>query len=726
MTVKLAHKLTGLFLIMAVLVLLTGTIGMVSLSNVSRTTEDILVTRSAQMKQAILMKTTLQECRVHLFEAATAGNDPDEFATAREEFDMKFERLKGYRDILLKGNRKLGIPPAPPGSQVESRLKELDPALAAYTATASSLLSYKERLLGTPRRPTMDETLLSMVKTDIWEQTDKLTVVVDDLIMLMTEQMNAATSDVREVKRQSDLTFMTVIVSAIGVAFLLGFLMTRYLTRRISLIGQTIMEGADGNLGVRTPVDSSDELGDLSRNFNSMLQRLSGMVDQIRSSLKSLIDITAVMHSAINKSHYAADLQASGINATSSSIIEISASINEVATAMDQLTLSASESSSATLELVNSIVSASELIEHLGVMVEGVSASITEMNASIHEIDERISRVAQSTVATAESVASLDTAINRIKSTSSETAAITLAAYADAEQGKQSVETAIEGMKTIREASTRTSRVMDSLFEKTRQIDQIIGVIDEIAEQTNLLALNAAIIAAQAGEQGKGFSVVASEIKDLADRTRNSTQEISDVIKGVQRETAEAVASLKAAVESIVEGERLSRLSGEALDKIVSGVEKASSLMKDVLSSTEEQAQESRTIRNEMTHITDMISQIARATNEHGISGTLISTAAEEMKTLNNKVRIAALEQKRTGEGIARETETILRMIQQINRATTEQSRGSSQIVNGISEIQNSTAVNLESIRMLEESMKRLSDQVDRLAAEVNRFSTAG
>jgi len=723
MTVKLAHKLTGLFLIMAVLVLLTGTIGMVSLSNVSRTTEDILVTRSAQMKQAILMKTTLQECRVHLFEAATAGNDPDEFATAREEFDMKFERLKGYRDILLKGNRKLGIPPAPPGSQVESRLKELDPALAAYTATASSLLSYKERLLGTPRRPTMDETLLSMVKTDIWEQTDKLTVVVDDLIMLMTEQMNAATSDVREVKRQSDLTFMTVIVSAIGVAFLLGFLMTRYLTRRISLIGQTIMEGADGNLGVRTPVDSSDELGDLSRNFNSMLQRLSGMVDQIRSSLKSLIDITAVMHSAINKSHYAADLQASGINATSSSIIEISASINEVATAMDQLTLSASESSSATLELVNSIVSASELIEHLGVMVEGVSASITEMNASIHEIDERISRVAQSTVATAESVASLDTAINRIKSTSSETAAITLAAYADAEQGKQSVETAIEGMKTIREASTRTSRVMDSLFEKTRQIDQIIGVIDEIAEQTNLLALNAAIIAAQAGEQGKGFSVVASEIKDLADRTRNSTQEISDVIKGVQRETAEAVASLKAAVESIVEGERL---SGEALDKIVSGVEKASSLMKDVLSSTEEQAQESRTIRNEMTHITDMISQIARATNEHGISGTLISTAAEEMKTLNNKVRIAALEQKRTGEGIARETETILRMIQQINRATTEQSRGSSQIVNGISEIQNSTAVNLESIRMLEESMKRLSDQVDRLAAEVNRFSTAG
>lgn len=724
MTPRLAHKLIGLFLIMALLVLMTGTIGMISLSKVARTTEEILIARSAQMRYAILMKSTLQECRVHLFEASTAENDPEEFASAREDFEMKFERLKEYRDILLKGEPRLGIPPSSPGSPAGKKLKELDPLLSAYTETAAALLSHKERLVGTPRQPIMDDTLLRMVRTDIWEKTDQLTVVLDDLIMLMTDQMNLALTDVREAKQRADATFLTVIVAAIAAAVLLGLILTRHLTRRISLLGRAIMEGAGGNLGIRTPVGSPDELGELAENFNAMLQQLSGMVNQIRGSLQALIDITAVMHAAIDKSHYAAELQSNGINGTSSSIMEISASINEVAQAMDQLSLSAAESSSATLQMVSSIVTASETIEQLGITVEVVSASITEMNASIHEIDVGISRVVQSTIATSESVASLDNAINRIKAISSETASITQTACSDADRGKRSVEATIEGMETIRAASARTARVMDSLFEKTRQIDQIISVIDEIAEQTNLLALNAAIIAAQAGDQGKGFSVVASEIKDLADRTRNSTQEISSVIKGVQQETAEAVSSLGAALDSIRDGERLSRLSGEALDEIVKGVEKASALMKDVLTSAEEQSMESRKIRNEMAQITDMISQIARATNEHGVTGAMIGNSAEEMKSLNNRARIAAIEQKKTGEGIALATETILRMIQQINRATTEQNKGSRQVVNGITEIQNSTEVNLESIRMLEESMKRLSHQVETLASEINRFRT--
>lgn len=724
MSIRLAHKLIGLFLVMALLVLITGTIGMITLSNVARTTEEMLVTRSAQLKHSLLMKMTLQECRVHLFEAATVESDLEEFNAVRGDFTSKFERLQEYRNSLLNGNPTLKIPPLTPDSPVSMKLKELTPGLSAYAKTAEALFSHKETLL-LSGRPILDSMLLGLVRTDIWEKTDQLTVLIDDLIMMMSDQMSQASNDVRSAKQKADMTFLSVIVSAIVIAFLLGILITNYLTRRISVLGRAIMEGAKGDLGARVEISSSDELGTLAVNFNTMLHQLSGMVSGIRSSLLSLIDITAVMHDAINKSHHAAELQSSGIHETSSSIIQISASINEVAQAMDQLTSSATDSSSAILELVSSIVSASELIEQLGITVEGVTSSITEMNSSIREIDAGISRVVQSTIATAESVASLDNAINSIKSTSSETALITQAAYDDAETGKRSVESAIEGMKTISVASTRTSEVMDSLFEKTRQIDQIISVIDDIAEQTNLLALNAAIIASQAGEQGKGFSVVASEIKDLADRTRRSTQEISGVIKGVQEETAEAVTSLREALETIREGEKLSRISGEALDKIVSGVQKASHLMKDVLTRTEEQSLESSKIRNEMTLMTEMISQIARATREHGITGNIIGNSAEEMKTLNSRVRIAASEQKKTEEGIALATENILRMIQQINRATTEQNRGSRQILNGISEIQNSTGLNLESIRMLEDSMRRLTEQVEKLSSGINCFRIA-
>jgi methyl-accepting chemotaxis protein len=733
---KLGHKLIGLFLVMALLVLITGIIGMLSISKVRHNVENVITVRAEQLKQVVLMKTTLQECRVHLFEIATTQTDLEEFSLAKDDFDMKITRFAEYINILSKGNAKLKIPPAPVGSPLEKRIQSITPRLEEYKSAAEGLIAHKESLLKRLKPGVLDAQALSaladpqltrMVKVDMWEMTDKVSVsvAVDDLLVVVMEQMKQAAIDSEAAERATHVTFIAVIVAAIAIAITLGLFTTRYITRRIRLIGAAINQGAQGDLTTKVAIQSRDELGELAHDFNLMVERLADMMATTKQSMDALSDIAATIHTAAQQSSQSSEIQAAGVNSTSTSIIEISASINEVARSMDTLSTEATNSSSSTMQLVTSITTAAQNVEKLADTVEEVSSSITEMASSIREIDASVSKVVESTMLTASSVATLDSSISQIQSSSSETARITNLVRDDAEKGKLSVEATIAGINEIKRSSAISTEAMAALSGKAGQIGSIIAVIDDIAEQTNLLALNAAIIAAQAGEHGKGFAVVATEIKSLADRTRRSTKEITDVIKGVQDEVSQAVRALELASRSVAEGEELSLESGSALNQIVDGVRKASAHMDDVVRVTEEQAKESQRIRLAMDQVADMIGQIARATNEQGRGSELIMTAVEQMKDLNFQVSKSTKEQNIAGAGIANATEKILAMIQQARRATFEQSRGSEQIIKSVEEIKDSTEVNLSTNQMMEESVRRLTEQTELLNAALDRFTIA-
>ena len=197
----------------------------------------------------------------------------------------------------------------------------------------------------------------------------------------------------------------------------------------------------------------------------------------------------------------------------------------------------------------------------------------------------------------------MDATIRQVEKNAMDSASISETVRSDAEIGKNAVLEAIAGMQAIRASSQITSEVVETLSLRVNDIGAILSVIDEVAEQTNLLALNAAIIAAQAGEHGKGFAVVADEIRELAERTSSSTREIAAVIKGVQEETRRAVDAISQAEESIAAGEKLSQRSGAALEKIVTGVQRAGIQVSEIAKATVEQARGSQSIREAMESV---------------------------------------------------------------------------------------------------------------------------
>lgn len=731
---RLGQKLVGLFLVMALIVFGTGVFGIWSLNKVGTNVQRVMKSRAIQEKQVVLMKTTLNECRVHLLEAAMVHSSLEDLDASKADYEAKYNHFIKYCDLIVKGNAKMGLPASPKGSPMETRVMAIRKELDAFSATANNILEHKALLLKQVRSGVLDQAAIKamqdkelnkLTRSELPEKSEMVMSAVDDLLITVTGLMNQANLDADSIEKKATVTFIAVIIAGILLAFALGTFATRTIVGRINQMGRALAKGADGNLTVQVTVDSSDELGQLGRDFNSMVGKLAAMVSNVNRVITELSLIANNFKDIVERGVNAAEVQSDGVLQTSSAIMQINSSINGVAQAMDSLSLSASESSSSTMELVASIEEVALNVETLSRAEEEVSSSMTEMAASIRQIDASIASLVEVSMTTAKSVVTMDSSINQIGLNASANARISSEVLKDAEVGKASVEATIAGINEIKRSSIITSEVISSLSEKNTDIGAILSVIDEVAEQTNLLALNAAIIAAQAGEHGKSFGVVAEEIKDLAERTSSSTREIGQVIDGVQQEIRRAVESISQAHKSIDEGEILSQKSGEALNKIVKGITVASAQMDEIARASENQSNESQLIRRAMDRVAEMSNQIASATNEQGRGTDLIMAAVEKMKELNTQVRNSTREQTNVGNFIGKSTENITTMIKKIKLACDEQTRGSGQIVHAVTVIQQSTEINLEANRMTEEAVKRLTQQTALIQTALQSFKIA-
>jgi methyl-accepting chemotaxis protein len=277
-------------------------------------------------------------------------------------------------------------------------------------------------------------------------------------------------------------------------------------------------------------------------------------------------------------------------------------------------------------------------------------------------------------------------------------------------------------MQAIRSSSQTTSDVVETLSVRVNDIGAILQVIDEVAEQTHLLALNAAIIAAQAGEHGKGFAVVADEIRELSERTSSSTREIATVIRGVQEETRRAVDAIAQTEMSIAAGEKLSHRSGAALEKIVSGAERAGIQASEIARATLEQARGSQCIREAMESVENMVSNIAASSREHSRETEMISAAVGRMKNLTVHLRTSTREQSRASTVIARSNENVTSMVVQIREACLTQVDSCALIAESVHNIEGATNANSRATTVMNSAVADLTQQIDLLEKEMTGF----
>ena len=201
-----------------------------------------------------------------------------------------------------------------------------------------------------------------------------------------------------------------------------------------------------------------------------------------------------------------------------------------------------------------------------------------------------------------------------------------------ARSGEEVMTQTVTGMQQISEAVVQAANIITTLGRSSDQIGEIVRVIEDIADQTNLLALNAAIEAARAGEQGRGFAVVADEVRKLAERTTKATKEIGDMIRQIQQDTKSAVASMDQGTNQVGQGVELANKTGEALSKIHSMINSTAEMIQQIASATEEQSTATRQIAGDLEAMTQTTRQTSSGIAESAQACHELSTLAGDLQ----------------------------------------------------------------------------------------------
>ncbi|MGV6394370.1 methyl-accepting chemotaxis protein [Pseudomonas caspiana] len=208
------------------------------------------------------------------------------------------------------------------------------------------------------------------------------------------------------------------------------------------------------------------------------------------------------------------------------------------------------------------------------------------------------------------------------------------------QNGQAKVQQAIESIEIMVQEMTASSSIVGDLVTRTRAIASVLDVIRSIAEQTNLLALNAAIEAARAGEQGRGFAVVADEVRALAHRTQTSTGEIEQMIGAVQQSAQQAAGAMNSTQELATQTRGLARDAGGALQAIAEGVAQISDRNQVIASASEQQAQVAREVDRNLINIQGLSAETAAGVEQTGTSSKELSELSDSLNLLVARFRI--------------------------------------------------------------------------------------
>jgi methyl-accepting chemotaxis protein len=283
----------------------------------------------------------------------------------------------------------------------------------------------------------------------------------------------------------------------------------------------------------------------------------------------------------------------------------------------------------------------------LRTLLEKIDASSHEVSTAAEQVSGTAERIATGAEEVAAQSATVATSGEEMSATSQDIALNCQMAADGAQQAARSaqdgavvVDKTVSVMGQIAAKVQESARTVESLGERSDQIGTIIGTIEDIADQTNLLALNAAIEAARAGEQGRGFAVVADEVRALAERTTRATREIGEMIKAIQVETKGAVATMELGVRQVESGTLEAAKSGQVLQGILHQINDVAMQVNQIATAAEEQTATTHEISSNMQQITDVIHQTSQGAHESASAANQLHGNAEELQRLVQQFKL--------------------------------------------------------------------------------------
>jgi methyl-accepting chemotaxis protein len=510
-----------------------------------------------------------------------------------------------------------------------------------------------------------------------------------------------------------------VFIAALAFAFWVLF--RRLIVHPFRSFEKAVQSMARGDIAFHFPAKGDDEMGRLADLMRTSIGSVVNIIRGIKNSLLHSFEVGEKVKSELEKFSESTKLESEAISNMASSIEEMNSATTEISLNTDALASSAAKTVTSMEEMVSSIGDVANNAQELSTAVDSTSVSIEELSATIKEVAQKAEELTAASEETLAAIEEISSSVKEVESSAKESATLSEKVKTDASTlGLASVEKTIEGMQNIKSSVEKTADVIMKLGGRSDEIGKILTVIDDITDQTTLLALNAAILAAQAGEHGKGFSVVAEEIKDLAERTSFSTQEIASLIQSVQKEVKDAIDAMNNGLSSVEIGFDVARDAEKALTQIVESSKQSAEMSFSIERSTTEQSKAARLVTGAMEKVKNMVSQVAKATSEQSKGATLITKSTEKVRDVASRVKLATEEQQISAKFMSESMEQISEKSRQIAKAINEQRTGSRQIFTSIEKIKDIPVSNIQTISDLSRSLTDLLKSSGRINKQID------
>jgi methyl-accepting chemotaxis protein len=460
--------------------------------------------------------------------------------------------------------------------------------------------------------------------------------------------------DLNAGRDQMLLSFLLVALVSVLIGGALSFLLSRAIVRGVHAVqaavnslathdAQALDDGlmalAQGDLTVpATPVTAAvpalgdDEIGQMGASANQLVERLGSTMQHYETARASLAGVIGEVRSAADEVARTSGMLAQGATETGKAIEQVSTTIQQVAAGARDQAAAAEETRMAVTDLTNAVGKVGDGAEETSRRVEAVSDRITQMS---------------------EAIAGATDASGEVDTVSGDAAAA-------ASKGLDAVDKTANGMARIKDAmEVSATRVMD-LGAKGDQIGAIVETIDDIAAQTNLLALNAAIEAARAGEAGKGFAVVADEVRKLAERSGRATKEIAQLIAEVQKGTADAVDAMHAGTGEVEAGARLALDSRHALDEISVSVQATKAAIGRITTSVAAMGSASGAVVDAIEEIAEIANSNRSSSMEMSLGTSSVAGSVETIAAVSEENSAAVEQVSATTQEMAAQAEEVV------------------------------------------------------------------
>jgi len=442
---------------------------------------------------------------------------------------------------------------------------------------------------------TGNEEAADFLENDFYEKAQDMQSLIEQYYTLIENTFNYGLNEIDDEIYQANSSGAIFGLLSVIFGMVTAYYIARIVAKPIKDITRVAFEVAKGNLEHDIKVKSDDEIGILTLSFKNLIEYMRELAMAAESIAAN--DLSVHVEPKSEK-----DVLGNSFNIMSRNLKEMISRLNKNSS---NLVSAAFQIASLSKKMSVGAEDQSQQVNHVSVAIEEMAATIVQSSKNASD-------------ATTASRSASETAGN----------------------GGRIVAETINGMQKIANVVRGSADSILKLATSADQIGDIISVIDEIADQTNLLALNAAIEAARAGEQGRGFAVVADEVRKLAERTGKATGEIAQMIKGIQSDTSEAVDSMQAGILEVDKGRTMADQAGNSLNEIVNMSQQVMDMIQQIATASEQQSSAAEEISKNVEHIATVTKDNASGAEQSATAAKLLNQQAEELKSIVSQFKL--------------------------------------------------------------------------------------